>query len=141
MCILDDDRWAVVKTFNNVQGNLALVNEYICYRLAEILNLPMPASGICICDSNTADTNGLINANNLGYGFYSTYLKKNTCLLYTSLGERGGAMAEPAMEIYIEVDGESVLLEELPEHERLRISQRLQECLMEPLGYREKPAL
>ena len=46
-------------------------------------------------------------------------------------------MAEPAMEIYIEVDGESVLLEELPEQERLRISQRLQECLMEPLGYRE----
>lgn len=80
MCILDDDRWAVIKTFNNVQGNLALVNEYICYRLAEILNLPMPASGICICDSNTADTNGLINANNLGYGFYSTYLKKNTLL-------------------------------------------------------------
>ncbi|MBS5063521.1 MAG: hypothetical protein KHZ58_07070 [Hungatella hathewayi] len=50
-------------------------------------------------------------------------------------------MAEPTMEIYIEVDGESVLLEELPEQERLRISRRLQECLMEPLGYREKPAL
>lgn len=46
-------------------------------------------------------------------------------------------MAEPAIEIYIEVDGESVLLEELPEQEKLRISQRLQECLMEPLGYKK----
>lgn len=80
MCILDDDIRAVVKSFNNVQGNLALVNEYICYRLANILNLPMPTSGICVCDSTTVDVNGLIHAENLGLGFYSTYLQKNTML-------------------------------------------------------------
>lgn len=80
MCILDNDVRAVAKIFNNVQGNLTLVNEYICYRLAEIINLPMPVSGICICDSSTMDLNNIICTDNLGFGFYSTYLQKNAIL-------------------------------------------------------------
>lgn len=80
MCVLEDDIRAVVKAYNNIQGNLALVNEYICYRLAEILKLPMPASGICICDASTVNENNIIHAQNLGYGFYSKYLPKNAIL-------------------------------------------------------------
>ena len=80
LCILDNDKRAVVKVFNNCQGNLTLVNEYICYNLARALGLPMPHSGICKCDENTVDSCNYINENNYGYGFYSTYLEKNTLL-------------------------------------------------------------
>lgn len=39
----------------------------------------MPESGICIFD-NLTDTKGIISPKNYGYGFYSTYLEKNTVL-------------------------------------------------------------
>ncbi|WP_077612576.1 HipA family kinase [Clostridium sp. Marseille-P2415] len=80
LCILDNDKRAVVKVFNNCQGNLTLVNEYICYKLACALGLPMPNSGICLCDESTVDHSNYINKKNYGYGFYSTYLEKNTLL-------------------------------------------------------------
>lgn len=78
--ILEGNKRAVIKVFNNIEGNLTLVNEYICYRMATIFDLPMPTSGICLCNSNTIDLNGLIKNENLGFGFYSIYQEKNTLL-------------------------------------------------------------
>ena len=66
----------VVKTFNGPQGNLVLFNEYLCYRLALLLDVPMPFSGICLLDNNTDIYNNCVEDNQLGYGFYSTYLNK-----------------------------------------------------------------
>lgn len=39
---------------------------------------------------------------------------------------------------YIEIDGERVLMDSLPEEERKRIAHALQDNLMIPLGYRRK---
>lgn len=79
-CMLDNDVRAVIKVFNNVQGNLTLVNEYVCYQLALALNIPMPLSGICLCDDKTIDAQNDLCDKNYGYGFYSTYIEKNTIL-------------------------------------------------------------
>lgn len=79
-CIMEDDTIAVIKVFNNVQGNLSLVNEYICYELAVKLELPMPQSGICICDEHTVDSQKELKSENWGLGFFSTYLEKNALL-------------------------------------------------------------
>lgn len=79
-CVLDDGTRAVVKVFNNEQGNLTLVNEYICYQFAKVLEIPMPLSGVCLCDDDTIDEYGELLAENKGYGFFSTYIEKNTVL-------------------------------------------------------------
>lgn len=79
-CILEDNTRAVVKIFNNVQGNLTLVNEYICYKMAQKIDIPMPSAGLCMCDDSTMDLYNDINASNWGIGFYSTYIEKNTLL-------------------------------------------------------------
>lgn len=78
--LLDTDKRAVIKVFNNEQGNLSLVNEYICYQLATVLSLPMPYSGVCFCDADTVDEQNNLMNENMGLGFYSTYLEKNTVL-------------------------------------------------------------
>lgn len=77
---LDTNATVIVKLFNNEQGNLTLVNEYICYKLALALRLPVVKSGICICDSETIDKNNCISSDNYGPCFYSTYLDKSTPL-------------------------------------------------------------
>lgn len=79
-CILDNGERAVVKVFNNEQGNLTLVNEYICYKLAKILGIPMPLSGMCFCDDDTIDINHELSDENKGYGFFSTYIEKSAIL-------------------------------------------------------------
>lgn len=79
-CILDNGKRAVVKVFNNEHGNLTLVNEYICYQLAKVLDIPMPLSGVCICDDETVDTYHELSVENMGCGFFSTYIEKNTIL-------------------------------------------------------------
>lgn len=43
----------VIKTFNNVQGNKVLVNELICYLIAEKLLLPIPKAILGQIDKNT----------------------------------------------------------------------------------------
>lgn len=70
----------IVKLFNNEQGNLTLVNEYIAYKLALALRLPIVKSGICLCDVSTIDDNKCISSNNYGPCFYSIYLEKSTPL-------------------------------------------------------------
>lgn len=78
--ILENDILAIVKLYNNPQGNLTLVNEYICYRLSNLLELPMPESGICIADANTISNNDALVIENYGPCFYSKYLEKSVTL-------------------------------------------------------------
>ncbi len=78
--ITDDDILTIIKTFNGPEGNLILFNEYFCYRLAILIGIPMPTSGICYIDENTEILNNNLTSNNNGFGFYSTYLSKATLL-------------------------------------------------------------
>lgn len=77
----DDNTPVIVKTFNGPEGSLVLFNEYFCYRLAILLNIPMPISGVCLIDKNTEIFNDCVNENQLGLGFYSTYLNKSVTLV------------------------------------------------------------
>lgn len=79
----DDNTIVVVKTLNGPEGSLVLFNEYFCYRLAILLNIPMPTSGICLIDEDTEIFNNCINENQLGLGFYSTYVNKSVTLVNT----------------------------------------------------------
>lgn len=63
---LDTDEIVIVKLFNNKQGNLTLVNEYISYKLAIAFKLPVVNSGICFCDSSTIDNNNCLSSSNYG---------------------------------------------------------------------------
>lgn len=83
LALTDDNTPVVVKVFNGPEGNLVLFNEYICYRLAVLLGIPMPISGICLIDNNTQVYNKCIEEDQYGYGFYSNYLNKSTVLVET----------------------------------------------------------
>lgn len=83
LAMTDDNTPVIVKTFNGPEGPLVLFNEYICYRLAILLDIPMPASGICLIDHNTTIYNNCMSSEQFGYGFYSTYLNKSVTLVDT----------------------------------------------------------
>lgn len=51
--ILDDGTQVVTKLYNGPEGNLVLFNEYLCYRLAILVDIPMPRAGVCILDSSS----------------------------------------------------------------------------------------
>lgn len=80
--ILDDGSQIVVKLSHGPEGNLVLFNEYLCYRLAILVDIPMPHCGVCIMDENTEifDSN-IASSNNYGCAFYSTFMPKTTKLL------------------------------------------------------------
>lgn len=80
--ILDDGIQIVVKLSHGPEGNLVLFNEYVCYRLAILMDIPMPYCGICVMDDNTEvfDSN-IASSDNYGYAFYSTFMPKTTKLL------------------------------------------------------------
>ncbi|SHH76081.1 hypothetical protein SAMN02745135_01995 [Caloranaerobacter azorensis DSM 13643] len=74
---LSNSEYAVIKIFNNTEGNLALVNEYICYKLAKILKLPIPDAGIAYIDNNTeVSANVSITSENYGPCYFSKRLDK-----------------------------------------------------------------
>lgn len=81
--LTDDNISVVVKTFNGPEGQLVLFNELFCYRLAILIGLPMPASGVCLIDKGTVIHDNCISQDQYGYGFYSTYLHKSTVLVET----------------------------------------------------------
>lgn len=80
LAMTDDNTLVVVKTYNGPEGSLVLFNEYFCYRLAVLIGLPMPNSGVCLIDDNTVIYNDCVTKNQYGYGFFSTYLNKVTQL-------------------------------------------------------------
>ena len=83
LAMTDDNTPVVVKTYNGPEGSLVLFNEYFCYRLAILLDIPMPISGICIIDQDTHIYNGCVKSDQYGYGFYSTHLNKSVTLVDT----------------------------------------------------------
>jgi len=86
--ILDDGTQVITKLMNGPEGNLVLFNEYLCYRLAILLDIPMPRSGICILDEQTEiQDEGLANETNYGKAFYSEFMPKVTKLLPTIIGK------------------------------------------------------
>ncbi len=79
---MDDGTQVVVKLFCGPEGNLVLFNEYVCYRLAILVDIPMPQCGVCIMDEHTTIFDpDIASSNNYGYAFYSTYMPKTTKLL------------------------------------------------------------
>lgn len=86
--ILDDGTQVITKLINGPEGNLVLFNEYLCYRLAILLDIPMPRSGICILDEQTEiQDEELANETNYGKAFYSEFMPKVTKLLPTIIGK------------------------------------------------------
>lgn len=80
--IMDDGTQIVVKLSHGPEGNLVLFNEYVCYRLAILIDIPMPYCGICNMDENTVISDpDIASSVNYGYAFYSTYMPKTTKLL------------------------------------------------------------
>lgn len=83
LAMTDENTPVVIKTYNGPEGQLVLFNEYLCYRLAILLDIPMPKSGICLIDQDTLVYNNCITSSQNGYGFYSTYLNKCVTLVDT----------------------------------------------------------
>ncbi len=80
--LLDDGTQVIVKLAQGPEGNLVLFNEYVCYRLAILIGLPMPYCGICVMDENTeVFDSSIASSKNYGHAFYSTYMPKTTKLL------------------------------------------------------------
>ncbi len=86
--ILEDGTQVITKLFNGPEGNLVLFNEYLCYRLAILLDIPMPRAGVCILD-NTSEIQDkkLATPNNYGKAFFSEYMPKVTKLLPTIISK------------------------------------------------------
>lgn len=72
---LDDDTHVIIKLYNNPEGNLTLFNEYLGFKLAKQVGLPIPAAGICLIDHQTIDEYQTLLPENYGYAFYSTYIQ------------------------------------------------------------------
>lgn len=87
LAITDDNTSVIVKTINGPEGNRVLFNEYYCYRMAILLEIPMPESGICLIDNTTEILNECVNDNQYGYGFYSTYINKAVPLVETIISK------------------------------------------------------
>ena len=86
--ILEDGTQVVTKLYNGPEGNLVLFNEYLCYRLAILLDIPMPKSGVCILDSSTEIQDAeLATSHNYGKAFFSEYMPKVTKLLPTIISK------------------------------------------------------
>lgn len=82
---------AIIKTKDNPQGVLAVVNEAIAYRLAIEVEIPMPASGIAVIDSET-DTQGLLSESSWGHCFYSERVEKAAIAIPSSLSNMCDAL-------------------------------------------------
>ncbi len=86
--ILEDGTQVVAKLYNGPEGNLVLFNEYLCYRLAILLDIPMPRSGVCILDSSSEiQDKELATSHNYGKAFFSEYMPKVTKLLPTIINK------------------------------------------------------
>lgn len=77
---LNSGERVIIKPFNNIQGNLVLFNEYICYRMCEKLDIPIPEAGIAILDEKTEclSEQALYSSDNYGYAYFSKRIDKAT---------------------------------------------------------------
>lgn len=75
--ILEDGTQVVTKLYNGPEGNLVLFNEYLCYRLAILLDIPMPRSGVCILDSSSEIQDAeLATSHNYGKAFFQNICQR-----------------------------------------------------------------
>lgn len=72
--------YAVIKTKDNIQGILTLINELVCYKLANAVGILMPDSGVAIIDDQTIMKENMLTNNDFGSCFYSKYIEKSTIL-------------------------------------------------------------
>lgn len=80
--LLSDGTQSIVKLSNGPEGNLVLFNEYLSYRLAILLDIPMPVSGICVMNETTEIQDPAIaSSQNYGKAFFSTFMPKTTKLI------------------------------------------------------------
>ena len=78
--VLNNGNRVYIKVFQNIQGNRALANEYICYKLCKILDLPIPEAGIAFLDEKTENlcNETVYNEENYGFCFFSKRIDKAT---------------------------------------------------------------
>lgn len=74
--VLNSGQHVISKTYNNIQGNLVLVNEYISFRICRKLDLPIPDAGIALIDEQTEYNENDISEKNYGFCFYSVRIDK-----------------------------------------------------------------
>lgn len=69
--------------------------------------------------------------------FRESQVKKDTPITYT-LTERDDNVNKPSIKNYIEINGETIPMESLPDEKIVQISLLLQDTFMEALGYQRK---
>lgn len=90
-CILEDGTHVVYKTVGNPEGSRVLINEWIGYQLAVLLNLPMPDAGLAHLDASCKISDEMRTQvcgewdSHFGLGFYTHYKEKTTQLTSPSL--------------------------------------------------------
>lgn len=62
LAMTDDNIPVIIKTLNGPEGSLVLFNEYVCYRMAMLLNITMTVSVICLIDQDTVIYNDCVNS-------------------------------------------------------------------------------
>ena len=62
LAMTDDNIPVIIKTLNGPEGSLVLFNEYVCYRMAMLLNITMTVSVICLIDQDTIIYNDCVNS-------------------------------------------------------------------------------
>ena len=72
--------YAVIKTKDNIQGTLTLINELVCYKLANAIGILMPNSGVAIIDDRTLLGENTLSNNDFGSCFYSRYIERASIL-------------------------------------------------------------
>ncbi|WP_053983848.1 HipA family kinase [Niameybacter massiliensis] len=72
-CVLNNNEHVIFKCYDNQEGVLSLINEWVSYKLACHLRLPIPNAGLARLDLNTAVGTPPYEISS-GLGFYSTRL-------------------------------------------------------------------
>ena len=71
---------AVIKTKDNIQGILTLINELVCYKLANAIGILMPDSGVATIDDQTIVEENMLTDDGYGSCFYSKYIERASIL-------------------------------------------------------------
>lgn len=79
MLFQTDQGFYVVKNKSNVEGPRVLINEFVCYKLAKILNLPIPDAALINLNQSTIDTDPSLQKDNISPGihFGSKFIPKS----------------------------------------------------------------
>lgn len=78
--LLQTDRgFFVVKSISNVDGPKVLINEFVCYKLAKLLDIPIPDAALINIDQNSINADPLLQKHNItpGLHFGSEFIRKS----------------------------------------------------------------